>query len=138
MKATWTTATMAAAAMALTLACGGEKPSPAPPATTGGPAATTAGAPPMTAAPATAAPATTTAGGVGVPECDSYLTKLEACVQSHVPDAQKAQMRQALDESRQVWRTAAANPETRSTLATVCKQAETAQRVATAVYGCQW
>ena len=72
------TFTAAFASAALTLACGGgDKPAAEAPRTT---------MPPATmAAPATTMPAVA-AGDFGVAECDNYMKKYLACVDSKVPE----------------------------------------------------
>lgn len=117
-------------ACAATLACGGDKLSPAPPMP-GGAAATPA---------ATLAPAAgTTAGGeTGIAECDEYLRKYEACLRDKVPAAAKPQLEQALEQYRTTWRAAAAQPAARAALANACQQAITTTKMATSTFGCQW
>src|SRR5262245_24035690 len=80
----------------------------------------TAAAAPVTAAPA-GAPA---AGGseFGVPECDSYVKKYQACVDSKVPESARAMVRQSFDQSRAAWKQAASTPEGRRGLASACAQ----------------
>jgi hypothetical protein len=136
MKTAWIRGAVAGALVA-SFACSSE-PKPAPP--TPAPAATVA-APAVTAPPATAPAAVTTApaaGSIGIPECDSYVTKYEACVNQYVPAAQKAQMQAALDANRNAWKAAAAQPAARATLASTCQQAEAAARAAMSAYQCKW
>jgi len=138
MKAIWTRALLACSLATLAVACGGDKPAPA--ASTA-PAATMAKAPAATTA-APAAPATVAAapaaGSVGIPECDEYITKYEACLNDHVPAASKAQMQAVFDQARASWKTAAANAESRPGLARACKQTMDAAKAATTFYGCKW
>jgi hypothetical protein len=118
------------ACAALTLGCGGgEKPA--------------AGAPPRTTLPPAtmAAPATTpavAAGDFGVAECDAYMKKYMACVDSKVPEATRAMMRQQLDQTRMAWQQAAATPQGKAGLAAGCKQADRASGPAMKAYGCAW
>ena len=98
-------------------------------------AAPAASAPPARAAtPAAAAPAT--ADSVGVPECDEYLNKYQACVDSKVPEAARAAFRQSLDQTRGAWRTALTTPGAKEGLASACKQARDATRASMSAYGC--
>jgi hypothetical protein len=80
------------------------------------------------------------AGGAefGVPECDEYLNKYTACIDSKVPDAARAMVRQQLDASKASWKQAASTPEGRAALASTCKQALEATKQAMAAYGCTW
>ena len=109
--------------LALLLALGACQQS-APPATTAAPAK-----------PAAAAPLAT-ADSVGIPECDDYLTKYQACVESKVPDAARGALKQSIDQTRAAWRTAAGNPGGKEGLAAACKQARDASKTAMAAYGC--
>jgi hypothetical protein len=98
-----------------------------------------AAAPPASQAAATQPAATAVADGdFGVPECDQYVRKYLACIDSKVPDAARAMVRQGLDQSRAQWKQAAATPEGRAGLANACAQAESASKTAMAAYGCQW
>jgi len=120
------------AAVALTLgACSG-----------GGEAAKPAASAAATAAPAapasTAAAAATAGAEFGVPECDDYLTKYLACIDSKVPEAARATVRQSLDQTKAAWKQAAATPEGKSALAAGCKAATESAKTAMAAYGCTW
>jgi hypothetical protein len=101
-----------------------------------------AAAPAAKAAPAPApakesAPAATTAATTfGVPECDEYLEKYLACIDTHVPEAARAQVRVTLDQTRAAWQQAAATPEGKAGLATGCRQATEMARTAMSAYGC--
>src|SRR5262245_27689385 len=74
--------------------------------------------------PAASAPSTATASGekIGVAECDEFITKYDACVNDKVTEAARAQYRQSIEQWRNSWRTLAANPQTRATLADACKK----------------
>ena len=60
----------------------------APPATTSAPAKPAATAPQATA------------DSVGIPECDDYLNKYQACVESKVPEAARGALKQSIDQTR--------------------------------------
>jgi len=106
-----------------------------------------ASAPPQSSAPAAsaAAPAaggdtslTVAAGDFGVPECDSYMKKYIACVDSKVPEMARGALKQALDQQKAAWKQAASTPQGKSALATGCTQAEAAAKQSMSAYGCQW
>ena len=83
---------------------------------------------------------TTAAGGekIGVPECDEFIAKYEACVSGKVPEAQRAQYKSGLEQWRDSWRKLAANPQTKATLTQVCKtQLETA-KTSMKSFGCNF
>ena len=86
-------------------------------------------------------PKTTTASSgekIGVPECDDFITKYDACVSSKVPEAARAQYKSAIDQWRSSWKKLADNPATKGTLASACKQAAAQQEEALKQYGCTW
>ena len=86
---------------------------------------------------ATPAKTTTASSGdkIGVPECDEYIAKYEACA-GKVPEAGRAAYNSALEQARAAWKKAAENPATKSSLAAACKQATEAQAAAWKTYGC--
>jgi hypothetical protein len=83
----------------------------------------------MTAAPATA-------DNVGIAECDDYLTKYQACVDSKVPEGARAALKQSLDQTRAAWRTTLASPGGKDSLAAACKQMHDASKASMSAYGC--
>jgi hypothetical protein len=87
----------------------------------------------------TTAPAKTTTASsgdkIGVPECDEYIAKYEACA-GKVPEAGRAAYNSALEQMRASWKKLAENPATKSSLAAACKQATEAQAAAWKTYGC--
>ena len=85
-----------------------------------------------------ASPATAGGGDIGIAECDEYLKKYEACVSDKVPEAARAQLRASLETTRKSWRDLAANPQTKGTLATACKQAHDTAKTSMSAYGCSW
>ena|SRR5262245_54567581 len=97
-------------------------------------------APPQAQAPAATAPATAAGGAAefGVPECDDYIAKYMACVDTKVPEAVRATVRQQLDQTKAQWKQAAAAPGGKEGLAMGCKAASDAARTSMAAYGCQF
>lgn len=94
------------------------------------PAATNSSAPAGT--PATTANATK----IGIEECDSFLTSYDNCVSTKVPEAARAQYRTAINTWRTEWKKLADNPQTRSTLANVCKTQLENARTQFKAYNC--
>ena len=80
--------------------------------------------------------ASSTGDKIGVPECDDFIAKYDACVSSKVPEAARAQYKNALAQWRESWRGLAQNPQTKATLVSVCKQAAEQQAAALKTYGC--
>ena len=64
-----------------------------------------------------AAPA---AGGIGVAECDEYISKYSACI-GKMPAAAKGTAEQGLKAQTDAWKTMAATPDGKTTLKTMCK-----------------
>jgi hypothetical protein len=75
---------------------------------------------------------------IGVPECDDFIAKYDACVSSKVPEAARAQYKSAIDQWRASWKKLAQNPATKGSLAAACKQAAEQQAAALKSYGCSW
>jgi hypothetical protein len=120
------------------------EPATPPPAETTAPATTdtTAPATDTTAPPAdpTAATTDTTAPAaspapIGVPECDDYLTKYEACLAAHVPAESRAALQQSLDATRAGWQQAVASGG-KDSLAAACTQMRESARASLQAYGC--
>ncbi len=75
---------------------------------------------------------------IGVPECDEYVKKYEACVFDKVPEAMRGPLKSSFETARKQWKEAAANPQTKGTLASACKQAHDAAKQSMASYKCDW
>ena len=112
-------------AVAMTVACG-EAQAPAKTVPAAAPAATQA------------APAPAAAAEFGVAECDDYMTKYLACVDSKVPEAARAALRQSLDQTKAQWKQAASTPEGKSGLAMACKQMTETAKASMTAYGCSF
>ena len=83
---------------------------------------------------------TTPASGdkVGVPECDEYIAKYEACISSKVPEAARTQYEASFKQIRDAWRAAAATPQGKAGLAQGCKMATDQARTSMKTYGCDF
>ena len=75
---------------------------------------------------------------IGVPECDDFIAKYDACVSSKVPEIARAQYQNAIKQWRDSWKKLAADPATKGSLAAACKQARDQQEAALKTYGCTW
>jgi hypothetical protein len=94
---------------------------------------------PATRAPSPAATTPTTASTgekVGVAECDNFITAYENCVSTKVPAAAQAQLKTAITTWRTEWKRIADNPQTRGTLASICKTQLETSRTQMKAYGC--
>lgn len=74
----------------------------------------------------------------GVAECDEYIKKYTACIDSKVPESARAMVKQQLDQTRNAWTQAAATAEGKSALASGCRQATEMAKTAMQAYGCSW
>ena len=88
-----------------------------------------------TPATTTTTTASTSGEKIGVPECDEFIAKYEACT-SKVPEIARAQYKSAIEQWRSSWKKLAADPQTKGTLAAACKQAAEQQAAAWKMYGC--
>ena len=82
--------------------------------------------------------ASTTGDNIGVPECDDFITKYDACVSNKVPEMVRAQYKDAIARWRSEWRRMANDPATRGQLASACKQAAEQQSAALKSFGCSF
>ena len=89
-----------------------------------------------TTTPATTAPASTTAEKIGVPECDDFIAAYETCVTGKVPEVARAQYKTAIEQWRTSWKKLAENPQTKATLAGVCKQSAEQARTSMKSFYC--
>ncbi len=82
----------------------------------------------------------TTASGdkIGVAECDEFIQKYEACVNSKVPESARSMVKANLDTMRAAWKRAAATPQGKAGLAQGCKQALENAKTTMGSYGCSW
>jgi hypothetical protein len=86
-------------------------------------------------APTDAAAVASTGEALGVPECDDYLTKYEACISAHVPAASQDALKQSLDATRAGWKQAI-DAGGKDSLAAACTQMKESARTSLKAYGC--
>lgn len=124
----------------LLAACGGSETTSNNTSTTNSASTTnttkTTSSPTTTSSPATTKPAT--GEKIGVAECDDYLDKYESCISSKVPEAARAQLEASMKQTRDSWRSLAANPQTKSSLAAACKMATDQAKTSMKAYGCDF
>ena len=82
----------------------------------------------------------TTASGdkIGVAECDDFIQKYEACVNSKVPETSRSMVKANLDSMRAAWKKAAETPQGKAGLAQGCKLALEQAKTSLGSYGCSW
>lgn len=73
---------------------------------------------------------------VGVPVCDSYLKNYETCVSTKMPKQALEQYKASLQQTRDSWKSLAANPTTKPSLQQACEQATAAAKQAMGAMGC--
>ena len=73
---------------------------------------------------------------IGVPECDDFIAKYEACVSGKVPEMARAQYQSAVKQWKESWKKLAENPQTKGSLTAACKQAAEQQAAALKSFGC--
>jgi hypothetical protein len=82
--------------------------------------------------------ATASGDKIGVAECDEYIQKYEACVNSKVPESARSMVKANLDTMRNAWKKAAETPQGKAGLAQGCKQALEQAKTTMGSYGCSW
>jgi hypothetical protein len=75
---------------------------------------------------------------IGVPECDNYIAKYDACVSSKVPEMARAQYKGSMEQLRSSWKQLAGNPQTKASLAQACKTATEQARTAMKSFNCDF
>jgi len=75
------------------------------------------------------------ADAIGIPACDDFLTKYQACVTSKVPAAQKAMMQGGVDGMRKGWLEAIKSLE-REQVEEICKNAPAQMKQTFNSFGC--
>lgn len=102
---------------------------------------TTTSSPATSTTTTTSSPATTTTAStgdkIGVPECDDYLAKMEACL-AKLPAVAKEQYDKAFEQTRTAWRNAAATPQGKSSLAQTCKAMTDQTKTSMKSYNCDF
>jgi len=75
---------------------------------------------------------------VGIPICDEFLNKYEACVKDKVPAAQKASLVDSINQMRSSWKQIlTSSPDSKGDLESTCKQSMESMKAAlSGTYGC--
>lgn len=74
---------------------------------------------------------------MGIPACDSYLEKYEACLEK-IPGAERDAHRRKINEARKVWPTAAQNPIVKQALESTCEVQFEQMKRSLSRYGCSF
>jgi hypothetical protein len=81
---------------------------------------------------------TAAADKIGVPECDDYMAKVNACLSSQVPADKQDEMKKGIEASMKAWKMAAGTAQGKATLPGLCKQAADAAKASFSAYKCEW
>jgi hypothetical protein len=74
---------------------------------------------------------------VGIPSCDTFLAQYEACIDTKIPEAQRAFHRKTVEEKRKGWIEYGNKfPSLKSSLGETCKSTMTLIAVMLEPYGC--
>ena len=73
---------------------------------------------------------------IGIPECDDYLDRYEACISSRAPQNARPALAAALAQTRASWRKTLSASTQPAALAMVCQRARAAARASLVAYGC--
>lgn len=73
---------------------------------------------------------------VGVPVCDEFLTKYDACISGKIPAAQQPTFKASVDQMRSSWAMAAKNPSAKPALEGACKATIEQMKASVASYEC--
>jgi hypothetical protein len=75
---------------------------------------------------------------VGVASCDEWANRYIACIDSKAPQSARAQMKQAIAQTKRTWRKTAQTIEGQRALAGACSRMVESTRQATAFLRCTW
>lgn len=142
LKRLFITLAFCAACALLSIACGGSSNSNNAAATNAADSRAEKAAPDA-AAPDSTDPASTVSAGerIGVPECEEYVAKYEACASKgldKLSPAMRAKSENTLASMRKSWRDRAADPQQRVGLAQACKQAMEVARESMKSMNCEF
>ena len=88
------------------------------------------------ASPATTVATASSSEAIGVSECDTFLAAYEKCVHDKVPEAQRASFNSGMAQWRKSWHDLAKNPQTKATLASICKTQLNQAKQSMKAYNC--
>ena len=74
----------------------------------------------------------------GIPECDDYVRKMNACINDKVPADEQSALRFQLGSTKRTWQKESLDPSQRDSLASECRDAASLAARSTEQYGCQW
>jgi len=84
-----------------------------------------------------AAATTSSSEKIGIPECDDFIAKYNACISDHVPAAKKAEYKENIDAFARAWKQLMANSD-KNTVAAACKRHSDMARENMKSFGCEF
>ena len=87
--------------------------------------------------PSNSAPVAGSSEKIGIPECDDFIAKYNACISDHVPAAKKAEYKENLDAFARTWKQLMASSD-KSTVAAACKRHSDMARENMKSFGCEF
>ena len=78
------------------------------------------------------------AQSTGIPVCDDFLTKYEACVTTKIPAAQQTTFKAQVEQMRKTFTDMSKNASAKPTLEATCKSSADQMKAATQAYGCSF
>ena len=82
------------------------------------------------------APSLAAAQEIGIPACDDFIAKYEACVSGKIPAASQVEFTNALAQWRTQWKQLAADPNNNMILTGICNQMQQQSKASFTPYGC--
>jgi hypothetical protein len=80
----------------------------------------------------------TSAEKIGIPECDEFVAKYEACITDHVPEAKQRQYRENIQAWAKVWKQRMVSSTPRDVVVGACKNHIIASRESMKSFGCEF
>jgi len=74
---------------------------------------------------------------IGIPECDDFIAKYNACISDHLPEAKKAEYKENIDAFARTWKQLMANSD-KNTVAAACKRHSDMARENMKSFGCEF
>ena len=75
---------------------------------------------------------------IGIPECDDFVVKYEACITDHVPEAKQRQYRENIQAWSKLWRERMVSSAPRDIVVAACQRHILASRESMKAFGCQF
>ena len=79
----------------------------------------------------------TASAKIGIPECDDFIAKYNACISDHVPAARKTEYKENIDAFARAWKQLMANSD-RAVVAAACKRHTDMARENMKQFGCEF